>query len=190
MLDTTNLKNKRAEQTKRYREKYRNIIALKKKEYAKKHKEKIIEYKRQYYLKNKEGKIKEYKEKNRDKIALSHTTYLMGKYNTDIQYKLRSLLRGRLWFAIKRNKKAGSAVRDLGCTISELKFYLEGKFTDGMSWDSFGEWHIDHIIPLSFFDLSNREQFIKACHYTNLQPLWAKDNLSKNKKFISNLIKK
>jgi hypothetical protein len=89
-------------------------------------------------------------------------------------------LRKRLNFAIKNNQKSGSAVKDLGCTVQELKIYLESKFTEGMSWDNYGKWHIDHIIPLNSFDLSDLEQLKKACHYTNLQPLWAEANLAKS----------
>ena len=76
---------------------------------------------------------------------------------------------------------AGSAVRDLGCTIEELKLYLAAKFQPGMSWEnwSFAGWHIDHIRPLASFDLTDSAQFKLAVHYTNLQPLWAKDNFSK-----------
>ena len=83
--------------------------------------------------------------------------------------------------AIKTNAKAGSAVRDLGCTIPELKAHLEAQFQPGMTWDNWSlkGWHIDHIKPLTSFDLTNREQFLQACHYTNLQPLWASENLSK-----------
>ena len=66
--------------------------------------------------------------------------------------------------------------------MEELKIYLESKFLPGMTWDNWSKdgWHIDHVVPLASFDLTNKEQFDKACHYTNLQPLWAKDNLSKS----------
>ena len=122
---------------------------------------------------------RDYQIKNRKQITLNHR----NRRRTDIQFRLTCLLRSRLRYAIKDNSKRGSAVRDLGCTISELKFYLEGKFQDGMTWDnhSFTGWHLDHIIPLSFFDLTDREQLLQAVHYTNLQPMWAKENLQKGK---------
>ena len=76
----------------------------------------------------------------------------------------------------------------IGCSIPEFKFYIEGKFSDGMTWENYGYhgWHLDHIIPLAFYDLSNREQFLKAVHYTNLQPLWARDNFAKSGKVFRN----
>jgi hypothetical protein len=92
-------------------------------------------------------------------------------------------LRQRLCAAIRHKSKKGSAVRDLGCTIEELKQHLESQFGPGMSWENYGKWHIDHIIPLSSFDLSKRDELLKACHYTNLQPLWAKDNIKKSNHF-------
>jgi hypothetical protein len=74
----------------------------------------------------------------------------------------------------------------LGCSSwDELKNYLEKQFTCGMNWENMGEWHIDHIIPCSSFDLTNIEQQMKCFHYSNLQPLWAKDNLSKSNKILS-----
>jgi len=101
-----------------------------------------------------------------------------------INYLLGSKLRNRMDQAITCNQKAGSAVRELGCTIDELKAYLELKFKPGMTWDNWSMhgWHIDHIKPLASFDLTDREQFKEACHYTNLQPLWAEENLSKGAK--------
>lgn len=100
------------------------------------------------------------------------------------EVKLAVRLRARLYIAIKGNFKAGSAVRDLGCTIAQLKVYLEERFSPDMTWDNWAHdgWHIDHVIPLAAFDLTDREQFLQACHYTNLQPLWAADNLSKGAK--------
>jgi hypothetical protein len=84
--------------------------------------------------------------------------------------------------AIRRGWKAGSAVRDLGCTIPEFMNYIGLKFKPGMSWDNHGKWHLDHIRPLSSFDLTNREQFLRAAHYTNYQPLWARENMAKGDK--------
>jgi len=101
------------------------------------------------------------------------------RHRNDPQFKLRNILRSRLHTALKGNKKVGSAVTDLGCTIEFLKQYLESKFSPGMSWENHGEWHVDHIVPLVAFDLTDRDQLVKACHYTNLQPLWREDNLRK-----------
>lgn len=103
--------------------------------------------------------------------------------SSSIDEKLKKNLRSRLYdYVVEKNKCNISAVRHLGCSIEALKQHIESQFTEGMSWDNYGEWHIDHIKPLSKFDLSNKEQFKAACHYTNLQPLWAKDNLSKGAK--------
>ena len=111
-----------------------------------------------------------------------HTKYVMDRYKSDIAYRLKHSLRRRLYTAIKGDYKSGSAVADIGCTISELKVYIDSKFLPGMSWENYGRWHIDHKEPLDNFDLTNRTELLAACHYTNLQPLWAKDNLTKSNK--------
>lgn len=102
-----------------------------------------------------------------------------AKYLSIPQNRIAHNLRNRLGKAIRGEV---SAVRDLGCSIDELKTILESKFTHGMSWDNYGEWHIDHIKPLSKFNLTNSQEVLQACHYTNLQPLWAKDNIVKYNK--------
>lgn len=115
---------------------------------------------------------------------------IIEKRRQDINTKIASNLRARLWYFLKNNQKVGSAVKDLGCSVGELKQYLEKQFytniknDEKMTWGNYGfyGWHIDHIIPLSSFDLTKRKQFLKACHYTNLQPLWAEDNLKKGDK--------
>lgn len=105
--------------------------------------------------------------------------------NFSIEQKLRARLRQRLYRALNQGYKIGSAISNLGCSIEFLRIYLEHKFQNGMTWENYGEWHIDHIVPLSNFNLSNEDELLKACHYTNLQPLWAKDNLSKSNKFTT-----
>lgn len=108
-----------------------------------------------------------------------------------IQFKLATTLRVRLYQALKKNKKVGSHVKDLGCTLEELKIHLEKQFKEGMTWKNWSKdgWHVDHIKPLARFDLTKREQFLEVCHYLNLQPLWAKENISKGKKLITNVQK-
>lgn len=110
--------------------------------------------------------------------------YRAKKRSSDPNYKIIVTLRKRLWKALNKGFKHGSAVESLGCTIQELREHIEKNFQPGMSWNNHGlrGWHIDHIKPLSSFDLTDREQFLQACHYTNLQPLWAKDNLVKGSK--------
>jgi hypothetical protein len=103
----------------------------------------------------------------------------------DIQYKLSECLRCRLRDALKGNRKTGSAVRDLGITIPELKIYLEAQFTESMSWENHGNtktsWSIDHIRPLGEFDLTDPEQLKEACNWKNLRPLWHIENISRPK---------
>jgi len=147
------------------------------------------EYAKKYYLNNKEkckAQNKVYRQNNKDRLNQLNREYRKKLLTTDVNFKLRTNLRYRLKEALKANFKSGSAVNDLGCSIQQLKIYLESKFQSGMTWDnwSFEGWHIDHIKPLASFDLSDRNQLLQACHYTNLQPLWAKDNLSKGAKII------
>lgn len=100
---------------------------------------------------------------------------------TDVLYRIRRSLRSRLSRAIAKGYKNTSAVRDLGCSIEVLKAHLEAQFLPGMTWENYGlwGWHIDHIKELVLFDLTDPEQVKAACHYTNLQPLWRRDNISK-----------
>ena len=93
-------------------------------------------------------------------------------------------MRCRLYHALKKDNsyKADKTMKLVGCTPTFLKEYLEAKFKDGITWDNYGEWHVDHIIPCASFDLTKEEEQKKCFHYTNLQPLWAEENLSKGAK--------
>ncbi len=122
--------------------------------------------------------------KNKKSVNESGRIYKNKKRKSDLNYRLRDNLRARLRGAIKNNQKSGSAVQDLGCSIDFLKVYLENKFVEGMSWSNYGnrrgQWSIDHMIPLSKLDLADRQQLLKACHFSNLQPLWHVDNVTKS----------
>ena len=157
-------------------------------------------YRKQYYQLNKERELvkgKRWRENNPDKVKQYNiasrnirNNYCKKRLKYDIDYRIVKYLRIRLYNALKNNQKHGSAVRDLGCSIEEFKRHLELKFQPGMSWDNYGQWHIDHVKPLSKFNLSSPEELKKACHYSNLQPMWAKDNLSKGSKYKDHKQKK
>lgn len=155
----------------------RDKVAESSKRWAEKNPDKIRElHSRAYY-------------RNRKKHIEYSTAYSRKRRKEDVQYRLGIYLRNRLNTAIRKNGGSGSAVRSLGCSIPELKEYLEKQFVEGMTWEkwSFRGWHIDHIHPLSRFDLTDPEQVAQACNYKNLQPLWATDNLRKSNKIISKI---
>jgi hypothetical protein len=114
--------------------------------------------------------------------------YVRQRRTNNPQVRIATNLRVRLKKLLKQGYKTGHAVRDLGCTAAELKVYLESKFQSGMSWDNYGagddKWNIDHIIPFAVHDLTKREDVLHVCHYTNLQPLWQKENFSKGAKIL------
>jgi|688.fasta_scaffold30496_9 hypothetical protein len=96
-----------------------------------------------------------------------------------IKVRLRNLIRNS--FRRKGYKKFNTSTENIvGISYDEFKNYMESKFVDGMNWNNRGEWHIDHIIPLS--SAKSEEELVRLCHYTNLQPLWAKDNIEKSNK--------
>jgi len=108
------------------------------------------------------------------------------RYHPDSQFRIRRTLTGRLRSALKifGAKKNSSVVQLIGCSIQELAKMLESKFKPGMTWDNYGAWHIDHIIPCSHFDLTQVENQKKCFHHSNLQPLWATENIFKSNKLV------
>lgn len=160
---------------------YRKANSDKQKEYYIKNKEKIINKTKEWRQANLEydqQRRKAYRIANKDKL----NQHRRNRMKTDIQFRLGTALRRRLHTALKKNYKVGSAVNELGCSIEQFKTYLESKWLPGMNWENHGlhGWHIDHIKPLASFDLTDKKQLEEACHYTNLQPLWAKDNIAKS----------
>ena len=126
-----------------------------------------------------------WRKENRNNISKKYVIYEKKRKLIDPEFKLLKILRSRLGslFNDKRIKKNNTTVELTGCSISFLKGYLEGKFKDGMTWENHGEWHIDHIKPCASYNLLNEKEQIKCFHYTNLQPLWRYENLSKGSKY-------
>ena len=106
------------------------------------------------------------------------------RYLEDPAYAMQIRLRGRMAYAMRAcsTKKSARTLALVGCSRKELADHIELLFKPGMSWGNRNKWHIDHIIPCSAFDLTTKQGQRAAFHYTNLQPLWAKDNLRKSKK--------
>lgn len=127
---------------------------------------------------------KNYYKENRQIIIARNCEYYKNKRSSDMNFKILTNLRRRLSSAIKRNNKSCRTVELIGCEISALVFYLESKFQDGMTWENYGKWHIDHIRPCASFDLTDIEQQKVCFNYKNLQPLWAEDNLKKSDSWI------
>lgn len=123
------------------------------------------------------------KEENKEKRRIYENNRLKTNPNAKLANRFRNLLN-----KLVKNHKGNSAESLLKCTFDELRSHLESQFQTDMTWDNWGVsgWHIDHIRPLSSFDLTNEEELKIACHYTNLQPLWAKENMSKGDKWEDN----
>jgi len=105
-----------------------------------------------------------------------------GKYSI---YVLPKNIRGRIRAILKiqGTKKTEKTIRLIGCSSKFLKEHIQKLFKTGMTWDNYGTWHIDHIKPLSKFDLTKLEQRYEAFNYINLQPLWAIENLKKGARY-------
>jgi hypothetical protein len=133
------------------------------------------------YIKNKINKY--YKDKKKNTTVINTYTKLRGK---NIMYKIMDNLSNRIYIALNRyNIKKNFKYNELlGCSIIDLKEHLEKQFTEGMTFSNYGEWELDHIIPVSKFDLTNDFQLKKCFEYKNLQPLWKKDNRKKSNKII------
>ena len=161
------------------------------KAYQTKTKGKIQEYKAWYnpkYRSENKEKIKITKKKyyvvNRYVIQHKQKIYNKNRYASDILYRLRIVARGRLGQIFRHGfTKTKHTITLIGCSWETLKKYIESKFKPNMSWNNYGKfgWHMDHIIPLS--SAKTKEDVERLCHYTNLQPLWQSENLSKGSKY-------
>ncbi len=140
-----------------------------------------------FYLDNKEKiniRCRNHYQENKIEYSKRHIKYNSKRYKEDIIFKITLNFRRRLLRALNGELKSTTSLKLLGCTPEDLKIHLESQFKQGMSWNNYGlhGWHIDHRISCAKFDLSKEEEQLKCFHYTNLQPLWAKENWSKGSK--------
>lgn len=185
-----------------YRKKWEKDNPTYYQDYDKEQGEERLAKKRAYYQKNKEyfrKKFREYAAKmtaeekrerhrkwrnaNREHVRKCARDRWRKRYYNDNQFRLAAVLRSRQANVLRNKTKVGSMVRDLGCTLEEFEQHIESQFEEGMTWDNWGKgnecWNLDHIKPLHLFDLEDREEWLEACHYTNIRPLWEIDNLSR-----------
>lgn len=175
-----------------YREKSRenyfnnkDSILAQAKQYRETNKALIRERDNQYKARNRialSQKQSKYQKLNANMLNAYRRQYIKQRRSTDRMFAVKLNMRTRFKFELaKRGEERSIKANEyLGCSWVFLRDYLAQKFTDGMSWNNYGEWHVDHIMPLA--SATTRDDLIKLCHYSNLQPLWAFDNLSKGAK--------
>lgn len=149
--------------------------------------DKILKRNKEWIDKNKEYKVKYDKErekKNRQKRNINNLKNYHQRKIIDIDFRIKRTLRARIFFALKNGIKCDMTANLIGCDMIKFRNHIESLFTDDMNWDNYGlyGWHIDHKIPCAKFDLTKEEEQRRCFHYTNLQPLWAVDNLKKGAK--------
>jgi len=190
-----NNKEDRKEKRKKYLEENKEYVATVCKAYRLRNRDKIRE-KQKVYDKERRAKPevkeknrisnKEYREKNKDTLRVKQNLYYLNRRQNDPLYHLTWILRVRIRDAFRRNgyKKTSKTCELLGADFKTVSKYIEQQFTEGMVWGLVGpKIHIDHKIPLA--SANNKEELIKLLHYTNLQPLWAEDNLKKSDKVLT-----
>jgi len=187
-------RDKHKDEIKNYNKFYASEHKEQRKEYIEKNyyrdKEKNKIYHKAYYNKNKDKLIaqnkvssKIWRKNNKDKVNSIQNKCIIKRRKSDINFRILCNLRTRIWKAIKGYTKSLPTMMLIGCEIDYLLFHLQSQFTEEMNWDNYGKWEVDHIRPCSSFDLSKPEEQLKCFNYTNLQPLWKKDNLIKGAKW-------
>jgi hypothetical protein len=161
------------------------------KKWREKNKEYVKENHKKWYQENKEKwneYIKEYREKNIDKIRETKRNYEKTRKHNDPLYKLIANFRTAIYTVLKENNlnKYGHYFEILQYSPEELVGHLENQFVDGMGWENYGEWHVDHKLPITYFNFKEvgDEEFLKCWGLDNLQPMWGEENIKKSNKIL------
>lgn len=166
-------REKRLAYSKQYHEDNREALKLK----SRQHYAATIEERRAYGRRYR----KQYLKQARTKVATLAREYARMRRRTDPMFRVIANMRSRLRHLLN-GYKSKRTLELTGCNREELKAHLEKQFKPGMSWKNYGKWHIDHIIALSKVNVFDESELMKVCHFTNLQPLWAADNIRKSNK--------
>jgi hypothetical protein len=176
---------------KKYKEQYyllnKNILEKKRKSYYCLNKDGISKKAKTYYNLNKEKhlqRMKLYRENNKEKLSEYFKKNIYAKRKNNEIYRFKNAISHLIRESFKRSnhRKNSKSVDILGCSIEDFKIYLQSKFKKNMTFTNHGNWHLDHIIPIS--SAKTEEEVIRLNHYTNFQPLWAEENLKKSNKII------
>ena len=173
------------------KQKYKNEsekIKQRVRSFAQKNQELLKQRRKEYYKRNKEKdneRCRLYRLKNKQEISKKKYEYKLKRLKTDLLFCFIQRVRSSINTSISKMgyQKNTKTEKILGCSYKEFKTYFESLFKDGMSWENRNLWHIDHIIPIS--TAKNEEEAIKLNHYTNLQPLWAEENIKKSNKILA-----
>lgn len=185
----------RREQVKQYHALNKPRANERMRKWREKHRETYSAYRRRRHKLNINGcrTTKERWNKNNKEKAREYDRKRYAKRRLDRTYLLSCSLRSRINALLRGSRKTSvSAVKFLGCSIADLKIYLESKFEPGMTWENHGrgtgkhKWHVDHIMPCAIFDLSKPEHQKRCFHFSNLQPLFAAENIRKRDKILTN----
>jgi hypothetical protein len=161
------------------------------KKWREKNKDYMVEKYKNWFEQNKDHRKKymdEYREKNKDKIREIKRNYEKTRKANDPLYKLVANFRTAIWTVLKENKmdKYGHYFEILQYSPDELATHLENQFSEGMSWENYGEWHVDHRTPITAFNFQEigDNEFMRCWSLENLQPMWAEENIRKSNKII------
>lgn len=151
--------------------------------------EKAIQRVYEWRIKKYGDKAKELEERNKIKNEIKEQKKQIAIYKKTVLITLKKSIRSSLWLVFKNKKfpKNGNSEKILGCDYEFLKEHIEKQFLKGMTWENKEYWHIDHIIPLA--SAKDKDELIRLCHYSNIQPMWAEENYKKRGKIplVTNL---
>lgn len=172
---------------KEYRRKNLKKLKLYYKRWAKENSEKLKRYRKKYNTENRErilGNLGRYYRRNKGELITKQIIKNRIRRKEDLNFRITGQLRTRLRYYLLKAKKENKFSELIGCNPNQFRQHIEDSFLDGMNWENQGfyGWHIDHIKPVSKFDLTKKDQQKKCFHYSNLRPLWSKDNFNKGNK--------